>query len=83
MSISPLHGRAQPLVARFASEFPGWNVEVHPQSGRWLATRAQAWDWCQFAAGCRLFVAADSPDELAGSLTDQEQRAAQADRASA
>jgi hypothetical protein len=83
MFISPL-GRvdAGPL-ARLAAEFPAWNIQVRSQSGRWLATREVAWDWHQFAAGCRLFVAEDTPDDLAAALVDQEQRAASARRATA
>ena len=82
MFISPL-GRveAAPLT-RLAAEFPAWTIQVRPQTGRWLATRQHAWDWRQFAAGCRLFVAEDSPDDLAAALVDQEERAARARRAS-
>ena len=81
--MSPL-GRAEagPL-ARLVAQFPAWNIQVRPQSGRWLATREEAWDWWQFAAGCRLFVAEDGPDDLAASLADQESRASRARRASA
>lgn len=81
--MSPL-GRAEagPL-ARLVAQFPSWNIQVRPQSGRWLATRQVAWDLSQFGAGCRLFVAEDNPDDLEAALADQEERAARARRATA
>lgn len=82
MFISPLGRVEAGPLARLATSFPAWNIQVRPQTGRWLATRQQAWDWRQFAAGCRLFVAEDTPDDLAAVLLDQEERAARARRAS-
>lgn len=81
--MSPLGRVEAGPLARLVAQFPAWNIQVRPQSGRWLATREEAWEWPQFAAGCRLFVAEDSPDDLAMALADQEERAARARRASA
>ena len=81
--MSPLHPAEAGPLARLVAQFPAWSIQVRPQSGRWLATREEAWEWCQFAAGCRLFVAEDSPDDLAAALADQEERAERARRASA
>lgn len=80
--MSPLGRTETGLLARLVAQFPAWTIQVRPQSGRWLATRQVAWDWAQFAAGCRLFVAEDTPADLEAALADQEERAARA-RASA